>query len=160
MIIAVTGTPGKGKTTIGRLLARELEYGFISLNDLARKKGFYCGYDRKRRAKIVDIGLLGKEIGQMAGKNAVIESHYAHEMPCDIIIVLRAKPKELIKRGKKKGWWKGKIAENVQAEIMEVCKSEALERGKPVMEFDTTGRSPGNVVREIIRSLKLKPYSR
>jgi cytidylate kinase len=37
MIITISGTPGSGKGTIGRLLAAELKYRFYSMGDIRRK---------------------------------------------------------------------------------------------------------------------------
>ncbi len=38
---------------------------------------------------------------------------------------------------------------------MEVCKSEALEMGKKVLEIDTSGKKPEKVADEIIKKLGL-----
>ena len=154
MIICVTGTPKTGKTTTARLLAEKLNYEFIDLNELAEKKNLYCGYDKKRRCKVVDIDKIFQEVKRLGEKrNLVLESHYSHEMPCDIVIVLRTNPAELRKRMQEHGWSDEKIEENIEAEIMEVCKSEALELGKKVIEIDTTKRKPEDVVDEIMSKL-------
>jgi len=154
MIICVTGTPKTGKTTTARLLAEKLNYEFIDLNELAEKKNLYCGYDKKRRCKVVDIDKMFQEVKRLGEKrNLVLESHYSHEMPCDIVIVLRTNPAELRKRMQEHGWSDEKIEENIEAEIMEVCKSEALELGKKVIEIDTTKRKPEDVVDEIMSKL-------
>ncbi|MBI4176547.1 MAG: AAA family ATPase, partial [Candidatus Aenigmarchaeota archaeon] len=101
---------------------------------------------------------MEREILKIAEKkeNIVIESHYAHDMPCDAIVVLRVQPKELLARGRKKGWPRAKIKENMEAEIMEVCKSEALESGKTVIEIDTTGKRPAEAAGEIVKRLNLR----
>ncbi len=154
MIICVTGTPKTGKTTTARLLAEKLNYEFIDLNELAEKKNLYCGYDKKRRCKVVDIDKMFQEVKRLGERrNLVLESHYSHEMPCDVVIVLRTNPAELRKRMQEHGWSDEKIEENIEAEIMEVCKSEALELGKKVIEIDTTKRKPEDVVDEIMSKL-------
>lgn len=155
MRLCITGTPGTGKTTIARLLAKRLGWKLIGLNNLAEEKKLYCGYDKKRKAKIVDIGRIKEEAGKIKEKNIVMESHYAHDMPCDLIIVLRASPKELRERSKKKGWSNEKIMENVEAEIMEVCMQEALDTGTKTMEIDTTGKTPEQTAGVIIKKLGL-----
>jgi adenylate kinase len=86
--------------------------------------------------------------------NIVAESHYAHDMNCDWVIILRTKPDELRERLKKRGWKPKKIEENALAEIMEVCSSEAMESGKKVLEFDTTGKAAEAVAGEIAAKLK------
>jgi adenylate kinase len=157
-VIAVSGSPGTGKTEVAMALAKRLDWKLIGLNRLAAQKGLYSGYDRKRKCKIVDIGGLAKEIEKLAKttENMVLESHYAHDMPCDFVVILRTNPRELRKRMEAKGWDREKIEENVEAEVMEICKTEALEQGKKIFEFDTTNKKPGKVVREIIRILRLK----
>ncbi len=156
MLIAITGTPATGKTTIAKELAKALNWKQISLNDLAREKNFYLGYDEKRKAKIVDIESIKKEIEKIMKKqkNLIIESHYAHEIPVDLVIVLRTDLKELEKRMLKKGWWKEKIQENLQAEIFGICKEEALKTNKNVFEIDTTGKKPKEVIKEILERIK------
>jgi adenylate kinase len=79
-------------------------------------------------------------------------------MPCDAVVILRASPSELRKRMKAKGWPKEKIEENTEAEIMEVCRAEALEQGRKVLELDTTGRTPKSAAGEIVKKLKKKSW--
>ena len=154
MRLCITGTPGTGKTTIARLLAKRLKWKLIELNKLAEEKGLYCGYDRKRKVNIVDIEKIKKDVEGLKEKNLILESHYAHEMPCDLVVVLRTNPKELRERGRKKAWSKEKIEENVEAEIMEVCKQEALELGNKILEFDTAGKRSEQTIKDIIKKLK------
>ncbi|RLJ06037.1 MAG: toxin, partial [Candidatus Aenigmatarchaeota archaeon] len=89
-------------------------------------------------------------------EDLVMDSHYSHEMPFDVVVVLRTNPEELRKRMKGKGWWKEKTEENIEAEIMEICKSEALERlgNKKMIEIDTTGKKPEDAVKEIMEKLR------
>lgn len=138
MIIAVTGTPGTGKDTISKLLAKSLNFGLVDLNKLAREKNLLKGYDEKRKCDVVDIQGLAKEAKKLKG-NQIIQSHYSHLLPSDLIIVLRTGPAELRKRLEKRGWPNEKIQENMDAEIMEICKSEAMEKPTPVLEVDNTG---------------------
>lgn len=157
-ILCISGTPGTGKTIVSQLLARKLGWKRIGLNHLAKTKKLFCGYDRKRKAYIVDTDLVAKEVKRLARrrKNLILESHYAHELDCDVLIMLRTNPRELRKRMKAKQWSAEKIKENIEAEIMEVCLSEAQEWGRKPTVIDTTGKRPGQVVKEIITILQLK----
>jgi len=156
MIVSVSGTPGTGKTGTARALAESVGWELIELNKLASKKRLYLGYDKGRECRIVDIEGVKKEVEKLrsSGKNLILESHYAHDMPCDVAVILRARPSELRKRLAERGWKTSKIDENVQAEIMEVCKSDATEQGKEVLEIDTTGKAPALVAGEIRKKLK------
>jgi len=156
MIISISGTPGTGKTDVAKALAKRLGWGLVELNKLAEQKGLYSGYDKGRKCKIVDIDRVKREIEKMAKtkKNMVLESHYAHDMPCDVAVILRTNPAELRKRLVGRGWTRQKIEENIEAEIMEVCKSEALELGRQVLEIDTTGKTAGMVAEGITKELR------
>ena len=155
MRLCISGTPATGKTTIAKLLAKKLKWKLIELNKLAEDKNLYCGYDRKRNVKIVDIEKVKKDVEGLKEKNLIIESHYAHYMPCNLVIILRVNPAEMRKRGEEKGWKKEKMEENLEAEIMEICKQEAFELGRKILEIDTTGKKYENIVKEIINKLKL-----
>lgn len=149
MIIAISGVGATGKTTIAKLLAKNLNYRLIRLDDLAKKKKFIIGYDEKRKSKIVSVYRLKNEIKRISKKNPnlVLESLYAHEFPADIIFVLRCNPKILEKRLKKKYKWKTKIVENLEAEMIGLITQEALDYNRNVFEIDTTGKTPSQTIK-------------
>ena len=159
MIISITGTPGTGKTAVAKALAKKLGWKLINLNDLAKEKKLYLGYDRSRRSRIVNIKGLTQEVRKIAKKEGdlILDSHYSHDMPCNLIVILRANPRELRERMARKGWPKKKIEENIEAEIMEIVKSEALEAASQVLEIDTTGKKPERIAEQIVKNLNLKP---
>ncbi|HJW97080.1 MAG TPA: adenylate kinase family protein [archaeon] len=157
MIISVSGTPKTGKTSVAKALARKLGWRLVSLNMLASQKKLYMGYDRARKSRIVDIPRLRTEVRRLSkiNRNMILESHYSHDMPCDVVVILRTNPGELRRRMRRAGWSKKKIEENLEAEIMEIVKGEALEKARKVLEIDTTGKEPEWVVEQIVRRLKL-----
>lgn len=153
MRIAITGTPGTGKTTVSRELAKQLKWEWIDLNALARRHSLYSGHDKERDVPIVDVDAVRKRIDP-AKENLILESHYAHDMPVSVRVVLRCDPAELKQRLKKKKFSAKKIDENIQAEIFNICGEESLEHGT-TWECDTTGKRVPDVVREIRAHLKL-----
>ena len=153
MIIAITGTPGTGKTEVAKLLAKELKMKLVDLNKLAEEKNFYEGYDKERKCKIVNINKLSNDIKKMK-ENIILEGHFSHDMPCDLVIVLRCAISELRKRMEKRCWSKQKIEENIEAEIMGICKEEAAENDKDVLEVDTTGKTVEETVNTLLTKLK------
>ena len=54
MIIALTGTPGTGKTSVSKILQKN-GFEIIDLNRVACEKDFLIGRDEKRNSDIVNI---------------------------------------------------------------------------------------------------------
>ena len=157
MIIAISGTPGTGKSEVAKLLAKNLGWKLVDLNKVAEEHNFYDDYDEERGCKIVDTKSLAGEVEVLGIKeDLVLEGHFSHDMPCDLVIVLRCNPGELRKRFEKRRWPKKKIEENIEAEIMGICKEEALERDKKILEIDTTGKETEKSVKEILKALPVK----
>jgi len=154
MIVAITGTPASGKTAVSERVSSMLGWRLVKLNELAEERNLYCGTDERRDCKIVDIEGIKRELSGIDEENLIIESHYAHEIPSDLVFVLRANPGELRKRGKMKGWKEEKTEENVEAEIMGICLQESIEAGQRVIEIDTTGKGPESVAAEIVKRIK------
>ena len=91
MIIAITGTPGTGKTSVASILKKK---GFIvvDLNKLAFDNDFIIGLDKERNSRIVDVKKLDRYIKKkFFDKDIVfVEGHVAHLLNCiDKIIILR-----------------------------------------------------------------------
>jgi adenylate kinase len=158
MILSISGTPKTGKTSVAKALAKKLGWTLVSLNELAKEKNLYLGYDRPRKSKIVNIKKLRQEVSRISRRerNLILESHYSHDMPCDVVVILRTNPAELRERMKKAGWNRRKTEENIESEIMEVVRTEALESTKKVLEIDTTGKKPEWVAEQIVRKLNMR----
>ncbi len=158
MIIALTGTPGCGKTRVAKLLAKT-RFVHIDLNKLIAKEKLYSGWDKKRKTWIADIDKVEKFIKaeiKKYGRSVVIDSHISHLLPAsfvDIVVVLRCDPQELEKRLKRKRWNKNKVQENCEAELIGLILFEARKKHKKVLEIDTTGRTPKQVARKLLKGL-------
>lgn len=84
---------------------------------------------------------LNKKIIKNNKKGIIIDSHLSHYLPrkyVDLCIVAKCGLKELNKRLKKRGYGKGKVEENVECEIFDVCLNEAKEAKHRIMVIDTT----------------------
>ncbi len=152
MIISITGTPGVGKTTVAKRLAKRIGYRYVDLVRFIKKNNIYEGYDKKRKAIIVDE----KKLKKLKFEDAVIDGHLSHFIPSDLIIVLRLDPKELERRLKRRKYSSEKIKENVEAEILDVIYYEALKNGKNVFQINATNRKTEEVVEIILKILKGK----
>lgn len=150
MKLALTGTPGTGKSTVADMV--DAGFGVVRLNDLI-KGGYNEGFDEEKRCWIADIGRLSAYTTCLKG-DYILEGHVSHLLPVDVVIVLRASPAALRRRLAGRGWAEAKIRENIEAEALDIILVEALSRNKKVYEIDTTNMTEMQVkdaVLEIIR---------
>jgi adenylate kinase len=166
-VILISGTPGTGKTTLASELAKRIGYKFIDIGKLAELEYIYLSVDTERNTKVIDERRLARRLEQEAKANdgkLVMASHYAEIFSpqlVDKVIVLRAHPEELRRRLVQRGWSASKVKENLEAEIVGVCSSNALARfGKrKVYEINTTSLQPNEVLRIAIEILESKDGS-
>ncbi|MDY6930867.1 MAG: adenylate kinase family protein [Halobacteriota archaeon] len=152
MIVAISGTPGTGKTTVSKLL--ENEYHVIHINELVERDEFNLGLDEKRSCLIADTDKLTEYIhsfyeDMQEKKVLIVESHLSHLLDPDLTIVFKTDTSVLIDRLKAKGFGKSKIDENIEAEIMDVILVEATEISEEVRVIDTTKRPPEDIYKKV-----------
>jgi adenylate kinase len=145
--VAVTGTPGTGKTTATERLATEAsgDLDVVHLNDVIREEGFTTGRDEQRDTLVTDIDAVAD---WLAGREDVLfESHLAHHFAADRVVVLRCHPEKLEARLRERGEPEATVAENAESEALDVVLAAAVERHgeDSVYEVDTTDRSPAEV---------------
>lgn len=145
--IAVTGTPGTGKTTAVAELDTDL--AVLHLNDHVESEELYDCRDDDRDSLVVDIDALREFVGDR--DDVVIESHLAHHLDADRIVVLRCHPETIERRLRDRGESPDSAAENAESEALDVILSEAVDRHGTdnVYEIETTDRTPKAVADEI-----------
>ncbi len=154
MLVAVTGTPGTGKTSACDVLARR-GYAVVDLDDAARQGGFIVGRDEARGSDEVDVDALREGL-RVPAKIAFLRSHYAHRMAVDLVVVLRCAPSVLRTRLEARGWPPAKVRENVEAEAIDVITQEATKLHPAVYEVDTTTRAAAQTAETILEILQGK----
>jgi adenylate kinase len=147
--IAVTGTPGTGKTTIARLLADELDAEYFDVTGAVRE-GASAGYDEKRGVPVADMDALRETVPE----DVVLDGHISHRLEPDGVVVLRCRPDVLRKRLEERGWDEKKIRENVESETLDIVLAETVEVNAPVFEFDTTEATPEETVESVVHALE------
>lgn len=159
--ILLTGTPGTGKSTIASLL-KERGFPVVDIGTLVKKEHLYFAYDENRDTVIVDEDTLEKRLTEIINSNTsqlpviidghilVLESEYV--LKC---FVFRCSIKNLRSRLAKRNYSPNKIDENVEAEIMEVVLTEALELyGEEKVSVINTDKTIEQTFEEIIKELK------
>ena len=153
MHVALTGTPGVGKTSVSTLLCKE-GYPVFSLHEIAVKHCFFLGVDTKRNTKILDMDALDQYIQKTFVSDDIVflEGLAAHLLSnVQKVILLRCHPQMLLKRLQNKGWGKEKIQENCEAEALDIILCETVEKfaQHDIFEIDTTKKTPHDVAQDI-----------
>jgi adenylate kinase len=158
MKIALTGTPGTGKTSVSKEL-NNMNYDVLHLSTIIDEA--VVGYDDERDCKIIDEGILDKYLLTITEKDIlIVEGHLSHLLSVDGVIILRCHPKELQKRLSKKQWHNRKIKENLEAEALDIILDKTLQKHHKVWEIDTTGKTKTQIIQEINNILQTFPQSR
>ncbi len=147
MRVAITGTPGVGKTTATELVETDLDV--VHLNELVREEELTEGTDENRGSLVVDLEAVADRLAD--SDDVLVESHLSHHLDVDRVIVLRCRPESLEARLLERGETEAKARENAEAEALDVILSKAVDRYgfDAVYEVDTTDRSPVEVAAEI-----------
>ncbi|WP_254271131.1 adenylate kinase family protein [Haloarcula marina] len=149
MRVAVTGTPGTGKTTATDRLDTDIPV--VHLNEVIKSEEFATGVDEERGSLVADMDAVAEWLD---GRDDVLfESHLAHNFDADRVVVLRAHPDSIVERLRERGDSDSKAYENAESEALDVVLSEAVSRHgtESVYEIDTTDRGPDEVAAEIER---------
>jgi adenylate kinase len=152
--IFITGTPCTGKTTVSEVLSSKLNCQLIKINDLALENNFVLGIDEDKGYKVIDIPKLNEKVSEIIDDSdelIIFEGHLAHLCDgADKVIVLRVRPEILRSRLEGRDYSEAKIRENLEAEAMGVCTTEAYEiYGEDISEIDVSDLSVDEIVDEI-----------
>ena len=120
--IAVTGTPGVGKTSF----CKSGIWPAISVHELAKQNDCLGDVDSDGAAPI-DIDKLGKVIRWPDKDLLLIDGHLSHLLPVDAVIVIRCNPEILRERLLVRKYPGQKIDENVECELIGTITAECLD---------------------------------
>ena len=152
MLVALTGTPGTGKSSVAGELERR-GYFVLPLDRFAEEHKLVSGFDEARGTKEIDVEALDREI-RVPAKLGFLVAHYSHHLSGNLAIVLRCHPRVLADRLRARGWAEAKVRENVEAEAIDVITQEAVARLPFVYEIDTTSATPGAVADIVLEILQ------
>ncbi len=141
-LLALTGVPGTGKTTVADLL--DERFTVVQARELADSVGAVEGRDEARGVDVVDHERL--QVGAreaLPDGRVLVEGVLAHHCDPDGVVLLRCDPDVLRERLEARGWPPGKVDENVMAETLDAIAAEV--ETEPAWEIDTTARDPAEV---------------
>jgi adenylate kinase len=139
MRIALTGTPGTGKTTLGHEAARRGRT-VIDLKGWAREMGAIAGHDPLDQADAIDMVRLRRKVPQLP-PDAIVEGHLSHLLGLDAVWVVRCDPRILRLRLEGRRYPAAKVRENLEAEALDIILQEALDATPSVVQRDGTRRT-------------------
>ncbi|MBS7609697.1 adenylate kinase family protein [Candidatus Bathyarchaeota archaeon] len=154
----ITGTPGVGKSTFSERLAEKLGALCINLNKLIMEEGLFKDYDDARGTFVADLPKIRKRLKKLIRKASegyiLVEGHLSHLLlprdSVEMVFILRCHPEVLRQRLKGRGYTDAKIAENLQAEVLDVCLIEASQAygEAKLAEIDLTEKMADMAVQE------------
>ncbi len=154
MRMVLTGSPGTGKTTLGKKLAKNLKATFIEVNALVKKDKLLSHRKKGETELTVNLKMLEKALKKkLKGKRKfVVVGHLACEVkiPADLVIVLRCEPRHLWNRLKKRKYSFKKIRDNVLTEILDYCGVIAEKKYRKIIQVEhTAGLSAESLLKKI-----------
>ena len=146
--LALTGTPGTGKSTIAEVL-KVRGYTMVSVESLAQKHGCLGELDPTDGAKPVDLDRLydslAPEWSSPPAEPLIVDGHLSHHLPSDAVAVLRCSPDVLEQRLASRGYSAEKTRANWEWELLGGAWNER-EGDAPWIEFDSTDSDAGSIV--------------
>jgi adenylate kinase len=158
-VIGITGSPGTGKKSVGKILADKLNFHYLDLNKLAFEGGAILRGDPddyeveparlqmivKNEIKDGAIVICGHLVPHILAANEV-----------DFIAILRCSPEELEKRYALRKYHWSKIKENISAELIDISFYDTIRSfGEEVSaEFNTTKRKAEDVATDVYLTYK------
>lgn len=138
--VALTGTPGVGKTTVAAV-ARGKGWRVVDVKEWARSQGCVVAHDEADAADVIDVGKLSKRVPRDDGSKVLYEGHLSHLLGLDMAWVIRCDPRVLRGRLVARDYKAAKVLENLEAEALDIILQESLAQGMRVVQRDGTRRT-------------------
>ncbi|XP_073535465.1 adenylate kinase isoenzyme 6 [Phyllobates terribilis] len=144
--ILLTGTPGVGKTTLGRELAERTGLEYVNIGDLAKDGNLYEGFDEEYECPVLDEDRVIDELEDRMSEGGIIVDYHG----CDffperwfqIVFVLRTDNSLLYDRLESRGYKQKKLQDNVQCEIFQTIYEEAVESYRQDIVHQLSSNTP------------------
>ena len=158
MKILITGTPGTGKTTNARSIAKAMKIPYANVTTIINTHPEVI--DKIESGVRIIKPNLKKVLKKVLPKNFVIDTHLLEFIPdVDIIVILRCEPFELKKRLVKRKYKKEKIKDNLEVEILDYFTTMTGAK-KKVIEIDTSKSTSETNIKKIVKMIKNKKWNK
>ncbi len=160
MRIIITGSPGVGKTSAAKALARKMHCPAINEKQFALDKGI-GKWDSEEDQLVIPLLPFAKQLNKLFSreKNTIVEGHLLCELrlKADYVVLIRLDPELLETRLEARAYSAEKVQDNVFCEGIDYCKKH-VERNYPkekVVEVQG-GKTIKETLDRIIKGLKEK----
>lgn len=162
--IILTGFMGTGKSTVGRLLARRLGYGFVDLDELIEKdaglsvKEIFAAHGEARfrelETKAIEklaSGALGSSLVVSTGGGAVVsERNRSLLRGLGVLVCLKASGEEILRRVGNRPERPLLYGPGREEKLAKLLGDRQAAYGDCDLEVDTTGMRPEEVVGRVL----------
>lgn len=128
--VLITGTPGTGKSTVASEIALELGLRHVDVGQFARERDLVEMYDNKLDCHVLHEDAVLDALEPIMTDGAVILDHHSSdwfpERWIQAVVILRTDTAVLYDRLEAREYSATKLGHNVQAEIMQVVRDEAV----------------------------------
>ena len=154
-IIAITGSPAVGKTTVSQIL-ENLGWDVVSVSQLAKDFDCVGDYDEAMDSQEIDIHRLSEKFEAESNKQIIIDGHLSHFLSVDGIVILRCQPDILRQRLTTRDYSAAKINSNVEWELIAGTWAEIIEFeiDQPILELDGGLVGPEQIANTIVQWVK------
>ncbi|XP_050185399.1 adenylate kinase isoenzyme 6 isoform X1 [Myiozetetes cayanensis] len=165
--VLITGTPGVGKTTLGKELASRAGLSYVNVGDLAKEgQGavpnlpavcaageLYEGFDEEYDCPILDEDRVIDELeDRMSEGGVVLDYHGCDFFPerwFHVVLVLRTENALLYDRLQSRGYTGKKLQDNIQCEIFQTLYEEAVSSYKKEIVHQLPSNTPEDLERNL-----------
>lgn len=165
MSLVITGNPGVGKHTIAKILAKQLDYEILDINEMVKEMMNDIG-EKNSEFETIDVDVLklkkiieSMEMMKSDTRTTIVVGHLAPyvlpESLVDKVFVLRKNPYKLMSVYKERGYSKKKSLENASSEILGIITYDAIDRfgEMKTIQVDTTDKTDSFTIKRIIEIL-------
>ena len=160
MRILITGPVAVGKSSIAKIIAKELGLPLITLKDFVNEHNLIEYHEKEWDSNIVDIKKLQKALELNLPKNCVVEGHLLVDFHISgsMLFVLNSGAKLLYDRMIDRGYSDKKIEENLLAYHLDYFEINAKKYyDKPIfIENKNINKTKNRIISEVRRRENMK----
>ncbi|CAK75489.1 unnamed protein product (macronuclear) [Paramecium tetraurelia] len=157
--ILITGTPGVGKSTLGKLLSEHVEgLQYVDVGLLINQRKLYKEWNQEFNVPEFDQDMVCDELeNAMQTGGMIIDFHTSSFFPerwFDLVVLLRTNNTVLYDRLKARGYEDKKITENIECEILDVSKDEVESSYKQNIIMELNNEEVGQLEQNILQIIE------